>query len=300
LNYEYILLFSGLGLTGMSVYLFMTVILKSNADSDALAWASGDEPAKSKSGLINISRPLVHNFTLQHAAKIKSVNYRKKVEKKILTAGISDEINVDEFIGLQILWGAIFPLAFFVLNFALQLGFSTTFILIISVVGVFFPHFYCNSSKGSRYTSVVKDLPFFVDLLALSTEAGLDFINAIQRIVDKAEDSVLANELARVLKDVKLGSSRSDALKDLAKRLDIGEITSFVAVLVDADYTGASISKVLKDQSNQMRLERFVRAEKAGAKASQAILLPMVGFIVPAVFIVIFGPVILQFITGGG
>ncbi|RYZ84133.1 MAG: type II secretion system F family protein, partial [Proteobacteria bacterium] len=85
---------------------------------------------------------------------------------------------------------------------------------------------------------------------------------------------------------------------DMAERLDIGEITSFVAVLVDAESNGASISKVLKDQSVQMRLERFVRAEKAGAKASQQILIPLMLFILPAVFIMVFGPVAVGFMSG--
>jgi tight adherence protein C len=85
----------------------------------------------------------------------------------------------------------------------------------------------------------------------------------------------------------------------LARRLDIAEVTSFVNVLTDADATGASIGDVLKEQSEQMRLERFVRAEKAGARASQAILLPMMMFIIPAVFIMVFAPVGLQFIYGG-
>ena len=85
----------------------------------------------------------------------------------------------------------------------------------------------------------------------------------------------------------------------MSKRLDISEITSFVAVLVDADSTGASISQVLKDQSVQIRMERFVRAEKAGAQASQLMLLPMLLFIMPAVFIVVFGPLVVQFFSGG-
>jgi tight adherence protein C len=109
----------------------------------------------------------------------------------------------------------------------------------------------------------------------------------------------LAEELGIVLKDIKLGSSRADALKGMAQRLDVGEITSFVAVLIDADSTGASIAQVLKDQSVQIRLERFVRAEKAGARASQLMLFPMMLFIMPAVFMVLFGPLIVQFFYGG-
>lgn len=299
LSADFIWLLLGLGLAALSVYLFSTAILSNNTDADALLWASGNEPKKSKSGFINFSRPLVHNFTLQHALRVKSPDYRKNVERKILRAGLSDEINVDEFIGLQILWGAMAPAFLMVLNFSLQLGYPTAVCLGMGVVGSMFPQLYCRMQTQSRYLSIVADLPFFIDLLALSTEAGLDFINAIQRIVDKAQNSVLGDELKTVLKDIKLGRSRSESLRDLAFRLDIPEITSFVAVVNDADQTGASISQVLKDQSNQMRLERFVRAEKLGAKASQTMLVPMIVFILPAVFIVVFAPVILQFFYGG-
>ena len=158
---------------------------------------------------------------------------------------------------------------------------------------------YCQSEKKSRSNSILKELPFFIDILALSTEAGLDFVGAIQKIVDKAKDTPLANEFSIVMKDIKLGSTRAEALRKMANRVDQSEVTSFCAVIIDADETGASIAKVLKDQSIQMRLERFVRAEKAGARASQAILLPLVAFILPAVFIIVFAPVVIQFFTGG-
>lgn len=293
-----LLLIAGLVLAAMSVYLFVNSLLKRNEDASVLSWASGDEPTQSKSPIINLSRPLVHQMTLQHAVKIKWPGYRENVRKKILTGGLAGEINVDEFIGLQLLWGIAFPLFLAIFNFALEAEMSLIVILGVSVFGFVFPHMYCKGQKQLRYTSVIVDLPFFTDLLALSTEAGLDFVGSIQRIVDKTEDSVLGDELRTVLKDIKLGSSRAEALKGMAERLDIPEITSFVSVIVDADSTGASIAQVLKDQGEQMRLERFVRAEKAGARASQAILLPLMIFILPAVFIMVFGPVILQFFYG--
>ena len=299
LSIEWVLLLSGLGLFSLGIYLFISGVFAGQGDEEALAWASGDEPHRSQSGFINFSRPLVHNLTLQHTSKIKSETYRKKIKKKILTAGLSRELNVDEFIGLQLLWGLMFPVFVVVLNFALQLGYNYPFCLIVGLFGFYFPHLHCSQCKKQRYNSVIIDLPFFIDLLALSTEAGLDFINAMQRIVDKAENSVLADEFSIVLKDIKLGRSRADALRDLAERLDIPEVTSLCAVVIDADYTGASIANVLKEQSIQMRLERFVRAEKAGARASQTILIPMMFFILPAVFIMVFAPVLIQFVSGG-
>lgn len=299
LSFDLLILLAGLGLAAISAYLFISVIIANNTDADALAWAAGTEPKKSKSGLINFSRPLVHNFTLQHAARIKSISYREKVRRKILTAGLGEEINTDEFIGLQILWGVMFPSALTVLNFALQIGYPYWMMIPLVLFGAYFPHLYCNTQKSTRYVDVIVELPFYIDLLALSTEAGLDFIGAIQRIVDKAENSVLANEFSIVLRDIKLGRSRREALSDLSERLDIPEVTSFVSVVKDADETGASIAKVLKDQSEQMRSDRMVRAEKAGAQASQKMLIPMMMFILPAVFIMVFAPVILQFMYGG-
>lgn len=299
MSFDFFILVSGLGLAALSVYLFSTALFSNNTDAEALAWASGDEPAKSKNAIINFSRPLVHNFTLQHAQRFKRKAYREQVRRKLLTAGLSQELNEDEFIGLKILWGLFFPFVMFVLNFALQLNLPWYFVPGMAVIGWMFPDVHCNQARKARYLAVVLDLPFFIDLMALSTEAGLDLIGAIQRIVDKADDSVLAEEFRLVLKDIKLGSSRREALGRLADRLDIPEMTSFTAVVRDAEETGASVAQVLKDQSIQMRLERFVRAEKAGAKASQLMLFPLMFLILPAVFMMVFSPVVLQFFYGG-
>jgi tight adherence protein C len=294
-----LMLIAGLLLLGWSVYVFVSTLLASTGGGNILQWAADDEPEKSKSGFIEFSRPLVHRFCLGLASKVKSPRYRKSVTRKIQTAGLERVLNVDEFIGIQCLWGVMFPAFLMLLNLSLELGYPVMFVLLVGAVGSYFPHLHVNSEKKRRYISVIVDLPYFIDILALSTEAGLDFVGAIQRVVDKAENSVLANELGQVLQDIKLGQSRAESLKGLAHRLDMPEITSFIAVLVDADATGASIGQVLKQQSVQMRVERFTRAEKAGARASQAILIPLMLFILPAVFIMVFGPVVLQFMGQG-
>lgn len=294
-----LLLYLGLFLAGASTYWFVYTVFAANQDSKALAWATGDQPKKSKSPIINISRPLVHQFTLKYARKIKREKFRKNIEYKILTGGLNEEINVDEFLGLKLFWGLLFPIILTVLNFALQLGYPWPLILMISPMGFYLPDLHANAEKKKRSTSVVIELPFFIELLALSTQAGADFFGAIQKITNKADDSVLATELDMVLRDLRLGSTREKALKDMSYRLDVPEVTSFVNVLTDADSTGASIGDVLKEHAAQMRLERFVRAEKAGARASQAMLIPLIFFILPAVFVIVFAPVALQFLYGG-
>ena len=299
MSLTFLTLIAGLVLASGAVYIMVSVILKQSDEADALSWMDGEEPSRSKIPLIQFSRPLVHNFTLSHVKRIKSKKYKKQVEKKIITAGLSKELNVEEFIGLQILWGIAFPILFFIFNTFLSLGFPPVTSLFISGIGFYFPHAYCNSCKQKRRNSIIGDLPVFIDILALSTEAGLDFMGAIQKIVEKApKDSVLAEELQIVLKDIKLGQTRANALSSLDERVDLPEVTSVVSVIKDSDETGASISKSLKAKSEQIRFERFARAEEAGAKASQKILIPMMLFIIPAVFIVIFAPAAFQFMGG--
>lgn len=297
-----VMLILGCVLAGVSVSMFLQSLLAGKPGESQLSWASGAEPVKSNNPIINMCRPLVHQFTLQHAEKFKSEKYRKKIRNLIKIGGLASELNEDEFIGLQLFLGIAFPAFLFVLNFALELGFPPLMVLFIGLIGFKLPEMHCKAEKNRRALSVQVDMPFYVDLLALSVEAGLDFFGAIQKIVDKAEGqgSVLAEELKIVLRDVKLGSSKADALKELSARLDMSEMTSFVAVLIDAEASGASISQVLKDQSEQMRMERFVRAEKAGARASQLVLLPLMFFILPSILIMMFGPVVLNMMQSGG
>ena len=291
---------AGLFFAALAVYLLVSVVLQQTEDADALSWMDGKEPEKSKVPLIQFSRPLVHNFTLNHVKKVKSQKYREKVAKKILTSGLNRELNVEEFIGLQILWGIAFPILFFLFNTILSLGFPFLMVLVMSGVGFYFPHAYCNSQKKKRRISIISDLPFFVDVLALSVEAGLDFIGAVQRIVEKAPPhSILAEEFYTVIKDTRLGLSRQEALSNMDKRCDIAELTSVLAVIKDSEETGASIAGSLKSKSEQMRFERFAKAEEEGGKASQKILIPMMLFIIPSVFIVVFAPAAFQFMGGG-
>jgi tight adherence protein C len=292
------LLYAGLLFTFASAFLIVHTLFTTKEGGPVLTWASQDRPTTSDNKLIELSRPLVHQLTLKYAQRVKSPSYRKKTEFRILTGGLESVLNTDEFIGMQFLWGVLLPAVLILLNFALSLGYPIPLLLLTVPVGFYLPIFYAASEKKLRYTSIITDLPFYIDLLALSVEAGMDFVGSLKRIVDKSNGSPLAQEFEKVLRDIQLGSTRSQAMKDMAYRLDIPEVSSFVNVLVDADATGASISQVLKEQSNQMRLERFVRAEKAGARASQAILIPLVLFILPAVFIMVFAPLALQFMYG--
>ena len=291
----FILLLSALLLLAVAVYLFISTILNMNSDQAGLALAEESENYKAIP-LIRFSKPLVQNLTIQQTSYLKSKKYRQNVQKKIIFSGLQKELTVDEFIGLQILWGVMFPLGACILNFGLQMGYPFYIFIIIGILGVFFPHIYCNTLSQQRASFVEKELPFFIDLMALSTEAGLDLIASIQKITEKSSpQSILAQEFHTVLKEVTLGSSRKEAFGNLQKRLNSKEIQSLAMTIQDADETGTSIAQTLKAKSEQMRYERFNKAEQAGAKASQKILIPMIMFILPAVFIAVFAPIALSF-----
>src|SRR5689334_18472439 len=163
-TFDFFILCCGLGLAALSAYLLAQAIFTNNTDAEALAWASGNEPVKSKSGLINFSRPLVHNFTLQHAQRIKRAAYREKIRRRLLTAGLSQELNEDEFIGLQILWGIFFPSGLAIMNFALQMNLPWIVLPFVALLGWYFPNIYARQQRQARYVAVIIDLPFFIDL----------------------------------------------------------------------------------------------------------------------------------------
>ena len=222
-------------------------------------------------------------------------SYRQKASLELQRAGISDIFTVEHLLAFKTLSAIFVPI---VLSAILVL-FQNPAMFVLGGVGAFFlPDRVVADIRKGRERAIVRALPGTVDVLSLSVEAGLEFLMAIQRVVERGAPGPLRDELATVLNDIRLGKTRGEALKAMAARLDIPEVSSFVSVLVQADALGASIGPVLLSQGERMRVERFQRAEKEGARASQKILFPLVLFIFPAVLIIIMGPVALQFIYG--
>ena len=146
----------------------------------------------------------------------------------------------------------------------------------------------------------MNSMPFAVDMLALSVEAGLDFIAAMEKVIEKAKPGPLTEEFKNISKEIKIGASRAEALRNMAYRVNLVQVTSFTATLIAADSVGASIGPILKSLSAEIRQKRSSDAEKKGAQAATKILFPMMIFIMPAVFIMIFAPIVVESVTGGG
>jgi tight adherence protein C len=172
------------------------------------------------------------------------------------------------------------------------------FPLLAASLGFFLPVLWLSSQISRRKNSIIKSLPDALDLLTVCVEAGLGFDGAMQKVTEKWKDD-LAMAFARVLQEIRLGKTRREALRDMSDRMEVTDVTSFVAAIIQADQLGVSIAKVLRIQSDQMRVRRRQRAEEKAHQAPVKMLFPMVFLIFPSIYIVLLGPAALMIIGGG-
>ncbi|HSO11540.1 MAG TPA: type II secretion system F family protein, partial [Anaerolineales bacterium] len=162
--------------------------------------------------------------------------------------------------------------------------------------GFFLPHLMLTSRITNRQTEIRKALPDALDLLTICVEAGLGFDAAMSKVSEKW-DNQLALAFARTIREIQLGKVRRDALRDMADRLDLAEMTSFVAAIIQSEQLGVSMAKILRIQSDQMRVKRRQRAEEEAHKAPVKMVLPMAFLTFPTIMIIILTPAALQIMT---
>jgi tight adherence protein C len=167
------------------------------------------------------------------------------------------------------------------------------------VLGFYLPAFWLTSKIRARQHDIQRALPDALDLLTISVEAGLGFDAAMAKVVEKA-DNELSRAFGRAAAEVRLGKLRREALRDMANRCDVPDMTNFIAAVIQADQLGVSLAKVLRIQSEQMRVKRRQRAEELANQAPVKMVIPLVFLVFPSILIVLLGPAVLQFTTGGG
>ena len=214
---------------------------------------------------------------------------------KLDLAGNPNNWTPSEFFGVRaVACAALGGLIFLMLSVAnvdwlQRIGMTVVFALL----GFMLPALWLGQKIRSRKDSVIRSLPDALDLLTICVEAGLGFDQAMQKVAEKWDDE-LSRAFARVLHEIRLGKTRREALRDLANRLDLSDVTSFVAAVIQAEQLGVSIAKVLRIQADQMRIRRRQRAEEKAHQAPVKMLFPMVFLIFPAIWIVLLGPALLQ------
>ena len=162
-----------------------------------------------------------------------------------------------------------------------------------TIGGFYLPHIMLTTRVTRRQKEIRKALPDALDLLTICVEAGLGFDAAMSKVAEKWETE-LSLAFARVIREVQLGKVRREALKDMADRLGIAEMTSFVAAIIQSEQLGVSMARVLRIQSDQMRVKRRQRAEEEAHKAPIKMIIPMALLIFPTIMIIILTPAAIQ------
>ncbi len=220
-----------------------------------------------------------------------------RIGKSLTVAG--RPVAVQTFLALVLALGTLPPLTLIVListaSGGAPGGVALLLILASAVIGAALPFLWLSRRARARQLTVWKSLPNAFDLITTCVEAGLGLDAAFQRVADK-QHGPFAEEIGQMLLEVEMGRPRRDALKDLAGRMDVPDLLSFVNAVTQAQQLGTNLGKVLRAQAHQMRVKRRQRAEEAARRMPVKMVFPLVLCMMPSLFIVMIGPVVLSLV----
>jgi len=222
-------------------------------------------------------------------------DYRARVETLLERAGNPRNIDATRFLASKILGTTGAVLLVIVLA---VIGGWSVFGTIVAVLGggalaFFGPDWWLAGTIGSRQHQIVRELPDMLDMLTISVEAGLGFDAALAKLVRNSRGP-LAMEFGRALQEIQVGASRKEALRSMAERVDVPELSAFTASIIQADIFGISVAQVLRTQSAEMRLRRRQRAEEQAQKLPVKMVLPLVLCLLPSTMLVVAGPAVMR------
>ena len=197
-----------------------------------------------------------------------SNSYLDKVEKKLQHTGVSYVLTAEQFIALRYICAIICLLLALLVLLSLKNVSETWLILSVAVLGGFmFPSVWLADTRKRREMQVIRALPIYLDFTTMAVEAGLNLTGAMQQALNKGPKGALRNEFSIVMRDMRSGVTRAEALKRMDARLRVDDISRFVNAMIQAEKMGSSMAKTLRIQSEQRRTERFQRAEKKAMEA---------------------------------
>ncbi len=225
-------------------------------------------------------------------------DYLEYTEKRLQRTGVSYLVTAEQFVALQLFLAMLSaPVVWMCLN-VMQKSLPLAIIL-APFAGFLFPNVWLADTRKRRELGVIRSMPVYLDFITMCVEAGLNLSGALAQAMEKGPPGPLRNEFAIVLRDLRAGVTRADALRRMADRLDILEVTSFVSAVIQAEKMGASLASVLRVQAEQRRNERFQRAEKLAMEAPIKLVGPLILFIFPVTFIVLAFPIVMKFMAEG-
>ena len=214
---------------------------------------------------------------------------------KLELAGLSHKIKPVQFLGYRMAAAIVLGLVSLMVVFVTPFPFFQRLLIIIIafVLGYMLPSVWLGSKITARQTSIIKALPDALDLLTICVEAGLGFDAAMSKVAEKW-DNELSLAFARPVQEMQLGKLRREALRNMSNGMDVPDMTTFVAAIIQADTLGVSMAKVMRIQSDTMRMKRRQRAEEKARQAPVKMMFPLVFFIFPTILIVLLGPAFIQ------
>ena len=236
-----------------------------------------------------VMRPML--ITLSKGfSRLSPSKSREASEHKLELAGKPYNWGPTEFFGLRVFMALIMAVLLFLFTWLL-IGFGVAMLLAAlgALIGFILPILWLRSKTRQRQKNIVKSLPDALDLLTITVEAGMGFDGAMQKVAEKWENEV-SKGFSKVTQEMRLGVVRREALKNMDHSMGVPDVTTFVAAIIQAETLGVSIAKILRIQSEQMRVKRRQRAEAEANKAPIKMLFPMVFLIFPALFIILLGP----------
>lgn len=252
--------------------------------------------------------PFCSNIRMFSAPRFEHA--RQDTRTRLVSAGYDIVISPENFMALRLLCPLVMApvvIGLLALLFSQLPGGMREFVqtrqgilfLLVFCYLVVRPTMWLKATIRARHREIERGLPFILDLLTLSVEAGLDFMTAIRRLIERRKMDALNEEFIRAVREMQVGRTRKDALRDMAERVQQPDLTSVVSSLIQADELGVGIGTILRVQADQMRVRRFQRAEKLANEAPIKLLFPLVCFIFPCVFLVLLGPIFLELIAKG-
>ena len=297
------LYYTALILIGLAVFLIAKTIFQ-DEDQFQAQEKLDDNKAQlddiAKHGIVlRYSRPFFKRYFSPIVSGMKNKKkFKDQYRRKLAAAGLTNVLTPEDFFAFKLFLIIGFPILFMGVRAFLEETWPLQLIPMIALVGFYYPDFWIKGKIEQRQKDIIRAMPFCVDMLALSVEAGLDFIAAMSKVIEKAKTNPLTEEFEILIKEIKIGASRAEGLRNLAWRVDLIQISSFSATLIAADSVGASIGPILKSLAVEIRQKKSAEVEKAGATAATKILFPMLFLIVPSVLMIVFAPIVMEVMSG--
>jgi tight adherence protein C len=233
--------------------------------------------------------PLVNAATYVLAPRL-TADKLEKAHRELQTAGQDFVLSPEQLYGLRVVGAGIVALFFWLVLRLLDKHGWLLYVfsmLVGALIGWFYPSLWLGERRNKRRRLVIRDLPVYLDFITMAVEAGLNITGGIEQATQKGPGGPLQQEFTRLLRDIRSGLPRSEALKRMSERMDMSQISSFTGTLIQADRVGASLGATLRAQAGQRREERFLRAEKLALEAPVKMMLPLVLFFFPLIFLML-------------